>query len=240
MFKRFLFISLIIFHFQLVFAQKKQFAEIELISGNIWKGEILERNSENLKLRINGGHTLFIKVSEIKRETKIDLVPIHNLSPKTRGFGHFTELGPLAMSNRASNGVTTSAFSLQVTNGYYFDRYLFLGLGLGADLYAVQTFVPVLLSARGDLSKKAISKIPFYFLEGGYSINATSNDLGTQQVFKGGATWSAGLGYKILFNQSTGFIISAGYRYQLSREKTKGLENNQVFNRLSLRAGFTF
>lgn len=137
-----------------------------------------------------------------------------NIKYKSKGFLHYTELGPLAMSNRASNGVTTSAFSLQVTNGYKFNQWLYTGLGIGADLYAVQTFVPIVLSLRGDLTSRG-SKIPFYFLEGGYGINATSNDVDSVR-FGGGATFSAGLGLKILFNGNTGFVIGAGYRYQRS------------------------
>ncbi|MCE7073768.1 hypothetical protein LZG74_25900 [Dyadobacter sp. CY327] len=60
-------------------------------------------------------------------------------------------------------------------------------MGIGADLYAVQTFVPVVLSVRGDFTSKGSKKIPFYFLEGGYGFNATSNDVDSVR-FGGGAT----------------------------------------------------
>lgn len=161
-----------------------------------------------------------------------------NVRYKQRGFVHYTELGPLAMSNRASNGVTTSAFSFQTTNGYKFNQWIYTGLGIGADLYAVQTFVPVVFSLRGDLTQKG-SKIPYYFAEGGYGFNATSNDVEGVR-FGGGATCAAGLGLKILFNGNTGFTIAAGYRYQQSSVKEKGISTSENFNRLTLRAGFSF
>jgi small nuclear ribonucleoprotein (snRNP)-like protein len=161
-----------------------------------------------------------------------------NIQYKKKGFVHYTELGPLAMSNRASNGVTTSAFSFQTTNGYKFNQWVYTGLGIGADLYAVQTFVPVVLSLRGDFTSKG-SKIPFYFLEGGYGFNATSNDVDNVR-FGGGATFSAGLGLKLLFNDNTGFVIGAGYRFQRSSVTQLGLDKLEDFNRLTLRAGFSF
>ncbi|SKB42579.1 hypothetical protein [Dyadobacter psychrophilus] len=161
-----------------------------------------------------------------------------NIQYKKKGFVHNTELGPLAMSNRASNGVTTSAFSFQTTNGYKFNQWVYTGLGIGADLYAVQTFVPVVLSMRGDFSSKG-SKIPFYFLEGGYGFNATSNDVDNVR-FGGGATFSAGLGLKLLFNDNTGFVIGAGYRFQRSSVARLALEELEDFNRLTLRTGFSF
>ncbi|MFY7826445.1 MAG: hypothetical protein ACOVQ4_04930 [Flectobacillus sp.] len=157
---------------------------------------------------------------------------------KRKGFVNYTELGPLAMSNRASNGVTTSAFSFQTTNGYRFNSLLYLGIGVGADLYAVQTFVPVVLSVRGDLSTTS-AKIPFYFVEGGYSINATSNDVPTIK-YQGGATFAVGLGIKLLFQENNGFLLGLGYRYQESAVTEKLQKSTEVFNRLSIRVGFSF
>jgi hypothetical protein len=90
------------------------------------------------------------------------------------------------------------------------------------------------LSQRGD-------KIPFYFVEGGYGINATSNDV-TALSFGGGGTFAAGMGLKILFSGNTGFVIGAGYRFQRSVtiQTQTGRETTQDFNRLTLRAGFSF
>jgi hypothetical protein len=157
---------------------------------------------------------------------------------KQRGFVHYTELGPLMSGNRASSGATTSAFSFQVTNGYKFSKGFYAGLGVGADLYAVQTFVPIVLSLRGDLTRRD-DKVPYYFLEGGYSLNATANDVENLR-FRGGATFAAGLGLKLLFRKNTGFILGVGYRYQRSAvERTTGTFS-EALDRLTLRTGFSF
>jgi len=103
----------------------------------------------------------------------------------------------------------------------------------------VQTFVPVVLSIRGDFTDKS-SKIPFYFLEGGYGFNATSNDVDSVRFDGGDPTFSAGIGLKILFSGNTGFTIAAGYRFQRSSVTQASLEKLEDFNRLTLRAGFSF
>ena len=220
----------------IVYGQKTHEVSLHLKNGSKVRGRLLDANAP-FKLET------YDKSVWIFQKEEVDTVLIEkminpNIRYKTRGFLHYTELGPLAMSNRASNGVTTSAFSFQTTNGYKFGQWIYLGLGIGADLYAVQTFVPAVLSLRGDFTDKG-SKIPFYFLEGGYGINATSNDVDSIR-FGGGGTFSAGMGLKILFSGNTGFTIAAGYRFQRSSVKEAGLEKLEDFSRLTLRAGFSF
>jgi hypothetical protein len=209
-----------------------------LKNGSIYRGKIVEKNEKIVKLETYEKNIFAVQLSdiqEIKQETSLKKPAIQY---KEKGFVHYTELGPLAMSNRASNGVTTSAFSFQTTNGYKFNQYLFTGLGVGADLYAIQTFVPIVLSVRGDFTNRG-TKIPFYFVEGGYSINATSNDVaGT--TYKGGNTFAVGLGLKILFQENTGFVIGAGYRFQRSELVEKTKTTIEDFDRLTLRIGFSF
>lgn len=200
------------------------------------KGVLLEEQP-TVRLEMFDKSILTFQTDEVEKiENEKYINP--NIRYKQKGFVHYTELGPLAMSNRASNGVTTSAFSFQTTNGYKFNQWLYTGLGLGADLYAVQTFVPVVLSIRGDLLRTG-DKLPFYFIEGGHGFNATSNDVDSVR-FGGGPTMAAGIGLKILFSNNTGFTISAGYRFQRSSVQQTGIETKEDFNRLTLRAGFSF
>ncbi|MCF2489085.1 hypothetical protein [Dyadobacter sp. CY347] len=218
------------------FCQQEKQVSLYLKNGSVLRGKLLE-DSARLSIQT------YDKSVWVFEKTEVDSVIAGkvdnpNLTYKNKGFVHYTELGPLAMSNRASNGVTTSAFSFQTTNGYKFNQWIYTGIGVGADLYAVQTFVPVVLSLRGDFTNKG-SKIPFYFLEGGYGFNATSNDVDSVR-FGGGATFAAGIGLKILFSGNTGFTIGAGYRFQRSSVQQLGAEKLEDFNRLTLRAGFSF
>ena len=230
-------IFLCIFTFN-TFAQKQNEDVLYLKNGSIYRGKITEKNEQTVKIETYDKNIFAVQLSDIQEiKQEVSLRKLVNLY-KERGYVHYTELGPLAGSNRASNGVTTSAFSFQTVNGYKFNQYLFTGIGIGADLYAVQTFVPIVLSVRGDFTNKG-NKIPFYFVEGGYSINATSNDVDGIK-YQGGNTFAAGLGLKILFNENTGFVIGAGYRFQRSELLEKGKTTIEDFDRLTLRIGFSF
>ncbi len=220
------------------FAQKVNDDVLYLKNGSIYRGKIIEKNEQTLKLETYEKNVYAVQMTDIQEIKSEESLKRTIISYKVKGYIHYTELGPLAGSNRASNGVTTSAFSFQTVNGYKFNQYLFTGIGIGADLYAVQTFVPIILSVRGDFTKKG-NKIAFYFVEGGYSINATSNDVDGIK-YQGGNTFAAGLGLKILFNENTGFIIGAGYRFQRSELVEKTKTTIEDFDRLTLRIGFSF
>ncbi len=220
------------------FAQKINDDVLYLKNGSIYRGKIMERNEQSVKLETYEKNIYAVQMADIQEIKSEESLKKPVILYKEKGYVHYTELGPLAGSNRASNGVTTSAFSFQTVNGYKFNQYFFTGIGIGADLYAVQTFVPIVLSVRGDFTKKG-NKIPFYFVEGGYSINATSNDVDGIK-YQGGNTFAAGLGLKILFNENTGFVIGAGYRFQRSELVEKTKTTIEDFDRLTLRIGFSF
>jgi hypothetical protein len=221
-----------------IFAQQQNDDVLYLKNGSIYRGKIVEKNEQIIKLETYDKNIFAIQTADIQEIKQEQSLRKPTARYKEKGFVHYTELGPLAMSNRASNGVTTSAFSFQTTNGYKFNQYLFTGVGVGADLYAIQTFVPIVLSVRGDFTNRG-TKIPFYFAEGGYSINATSNDV-AGITYKGGNTFAVGLGLKILFQENTGFIIGAGYRFQRSELVEKTKTTIEDFDRLTLRIGFSF
>lgn len=214
---------------------------LKLKNGSIVKGQIVAPKSSqdsSVTIETYDGSVWVVKESEVVwRGNEPFKDPA--VRYKNRGFEHYTELGPLAMSNRASNGITTSAFSFQTTNGYRFNQWLYTGIGVGADLYAVQTFVPIVLSVRGDFLHTG-TKIPFYFVEAGHSINATSNDV-VNIKYRGGATFAVGGGLKLLFHQSTAFVVGVGYRFQRSSTERLALPTvTDDFNRLTLRIGFSF
>ncbi|WP_019989865.1 hypothetical protein [Rudanella lutea] len=169
----------------------------------------------------------------------------HEKAPTTRsrGYGLFVELGPLAARNTTAQAVTTAAITFHIINGFRFSRWLYAGLGTGVDLYATQTFVPFFASVRGDLSGPSLRQgpVPFYFVDGGYSFNATVNDTpGLNYI--GGAYTSAGLGLRFPFVRNTSFLLSGGYYLQRSiiEQPDRSSRQSADFNRVAIRAGFTF
>ncbi len=203
---------------------------------NQWviRGMILVKTDSLVKIQSLNGNVYVFTLAEIDRMEKQK--PWHPFVYKKTGFAHFTELGPLVAGKTSIEGVTTAAFSFQTISGYKFSQAAFMGLGLGADLYATQTIIPVFGSFRGDISAKG-SVIPYYFADLGYGINITQRSAAGDN-YQGGLLWAAGLGLKIPFNRSAGFLLSAGYRYQQTQYTQAGVRTQVTYNRLAIRAGF--
>ncbi|MEP6464855.1 MAG: hypothetical protein ABJB05_01055 [Parafilimonas sp.] len=207
---------------------------IYLKNQNIIRGTILTKNDSVCKIQTRDGSIYNYNLNEVENITREKAYK--NFIYKKTGFTNYTELGALAAGKTSINGVTTAAFSFQTVNGYKFNQFAMVGAGVGADLYATQTVVPLFLSFRGDIAISG-GVIPFYFADAGYGINITQKSAAADN-FKGGLLYAAGLGLKIPFNKSAGVMLSLGYRYQ---KTTYNITNNPteiLYKRLAIRAGF--
>jgi sRNA-binding regulator protein Hfq len=215
------------------FAQKKEDV-IYLLNGWVIRGKIISKEQDKISIQSVDRNVYVFTTKEVKQITEEEIPAIFNI--KQKGFGHFTELGPLASQNTGELNVNTSAFSFQTINGYKFNQYLFTGIGAGIDLYATQTFFPVIGTIRGDF-KAGKQFVPFYFTDFGYGFNGTKNTI-TGVSYKGGTVFAAGLGLKIGLSNNAGVMISIGYRDQRygTVQQNINLQNN--YQRIALRAGF--
>ena len=215
-----------------------------LKNGWVLRGQLISApTADPIRLQTADRNEFAFRQAEVDSLRQRPLPPARNLAVayKARGFGHFTELGALAGRNTSSS-VNTSAFSFQTVNGYKFNQWVFAGLGVGADLYATQSLMPVFASLRGDFTRRG-TLLPFYFLDAGYGFNITGRDntLSQPVTYEGGSLWAAGVGMKVLFNNNTGFLLSLAYRTQrttLTREAAA--PERVVFERIAVRAGFAF
>ena len=107
------------------FAQKQNDDVLYLKNGSIYRGKITEKTDQIIKLETYDRNVFVVQLSDIQEIKQEESLKKPVILYKEKGYIHYTELGPLAGSNRASNGVTTSAFSFQTTNGYKFNQYLF-------------------------------------------------------------------------------------------------------------------
>jgi hypothetical protein len=222
----------------LSFASSGQSAKMEdvVYLKNDWviRGKIISRDGNGVRIRSGDGNIFHFSNSEIVNITREDRWT--SFIYKAKGFASFTELGPLIAGKTTSGGVTTAAFSFQTINGYKFSQFAFLGFGAGADLYAIQTIIPVFAALRGDLTNHG-TVIPYYYTNLGYGINITqTSDYNSD--FKGGVQYAAGLGLKIPFNRSAGFLLSLGYNYQSTSFNEQGKLTKVDYSRLAIRAGF--
>ncbi len=226
-----------------VVAQKPTEDVLYLKNGWILRGKLLsEPTADSVKIQTQEGNVfVFAKteIQEVKQESAWKPTTIHY---KKRGYVHYTELGVMASKTNVNElGTTTSAFTFHTINGYKFQQFLYTGIGAGVDLYASQTFIPVFASIRGDFSRKG-SLIPYYYLDGGWGFNGTTNAPETKQL--GGIYVAAGAGLKILFTGNAGFLLSVGYYLQQTAIETQAAgtttRRNLDYNRIAIRAGFSF
>jgi hypothetical protein len=171
-------------------------------------------------------------------KTEVDTLLLDNsgkVSHQWYRFGHYTEIGALATTKNRPDNVTTAAFSFQVVNGYRFRPGWFVGIGIGLDLYATQTTLPVFASLRTDiLPRKELT--PYLFLDAGQGFDITTGN--SSISYKGGALFAAGAGLKVHVSPRTAFHVQAGYRLQKGSTVENGVERGYNNQRISLRAGF--
>ncbi len=233
--KNTLFFFLSLFILTHISAQNKNTISYILYLKNGWElhGSNIENTDSTTVITLMDESRFVFKKSEIdslKTDIKTD-----NL--KKTGFSHYTEIGALAATKNRPDNVTTAAFSFQTVNGYSFNNHLFTGFGIGIDLYATETVIPLFASIRGDILNDA-GFMPFYYIDGGYGWNITNTIENIN--YSGGLLFASGIGFKKGFNNQTGFLISAGYRLQKGATTIGANRQNFSNDRISLRAGFYF
>ncbi len=128
--------------------------------------------------------------------------------------------------------------------GYTINKHVVTGVATGVDYYNNSVIIPVSAAVRGDLLRRDRRIMPFYALETGYGFRGPNPH---DEQMKGGWLWRSGVGLRINKGNGTGFLVSAGYQHQRSRQ-VADVDGVQVlsqveyrqYNRLFFRMGFSF
>ena len=137
-----------------------------------------------------------------------------NLPPftiKEKGYFSMIDVGALVQNGGSGGG---SGGSVTMVNGYAFNPYLRVGLGVGLESYgyANVTTVPLFLSLSGLMNQRRWS--PFYFLNaGGSTAWLNEGGWGTNYDVKGGPMVHPGLGYRCNLGKM-GISFALGYKIQ--------------------------
>lgn len=144
---------------------------------------------------------------------------------------------------------TYNTFSFAVVNGYRFNRFAGVGVGLGMDTYEEGVITPVFVRGTGYVFKSRIS--PVYALDAGYGfysswLNGRQSTNGLSYHRRGGLMGNAAAGIQVFFGRDVAFYLMAGYRlqdsrYEVSSERSESsIEQRLLFRRMSVRMGFAF
>ncbi len=207
---------------------------VYLKNKSILRGQIIEINMDaSVTIEISGGSRLVYPMSEVDRITR-EASKSHKSQKEVRikeqGYFNSTEIG-----------ITTdmSAFSVHNVNGYYFNRFLGVGVGLGIDgggvsdhdLYVKEEdpFFNIYLRGEWQLFESKIT--PFYFLDIGYGIplftSSRSDNMGrpfltfqrtTTELVEGGWMFDIGMGVRLHLHTPSRISgqLTLGYKLQRS------------------------
>lgn len=230
---------------------QRSYDKVVLKDSTVLYGRVIEFESDgHLTLITDAKTTYIIDMSRVARVSRVTgPVPLSSKPPfntKTqRGYFNEWEMG----LNMGTSAVPTwwggtrhvASFSLQVVNGYRFNRYRQLGLGFGIEVFERYPFSPVFLKGGGNLFEGPVS--PLYWGEIGYAFGWSADES------KGGPM--AGLGGGVRFNSrgTASFQVAFGYRIQKATVTIETIDwqgnpildmRRYMFNRICLRLGVAF
>ncbi len=209
-----------IFSFSAHAQQIKNKATIVLKNGTVLQGQmIMSMFDDYVSIKLSETEHMDVYYEKIDKiifgvyEPEAEKEMIKETAPwyfTKRGFMHWAEIG-LVTGNSAI--YESAAYSLSMVNGFRFNPYFGLGLGVGIDGYDRLNVLPVFASARGTLKMSKLS--PFYFVNLGYGAAwGRQQDFGFEyDKVKGGLMFQPGGGYQINFKNSSLFF-SLSYKLQ--------------------------
>jgi hypothetical protein len=197
---------------------------IYLKDGSIYRGIIIETvPNESYKIKSGDGNVYALQVADIEKIRK------EEREQKARGYGHWgwyhskrdsMNLVPREKGyfNEVQVLIENVQGGVRMVNGYKFNRFAYLGIGIGVDRVFSNPFnpringlekkelagvyLPLYLFHAGDGPTKG-RFTPFYAIEAGYAMafkgfgdnDANVDDFGNR--LKGGAMAGIGLGFKV-------------------------------------------
>jgi hypothetical protein len=154
----------------IAFAQKDYQDVVYLKNGSIIRGVIIEQiPNVSIKIETVGENVFFYKIDEIEKLTKEPEIFVC----LKKGYQFILEGGIAFCSG--SNYRNYNYFNFNIINGYRFNPYFSVGLGIGSHFYSAanQLIVPLYLDVRTNLTKSRVT--PYLAFGIGYSLSA-SND----------------------------------------------------------------
>lgn len=233
-----------------IIAQDSMEDVVYLKNGNVMRGIILEQiPNKTITLKINEQNIFTIKTDEIEKIVKESTIKKQDQKQiatyKEKGYINLTEVNfcygiSSVKTSQGSASVQSQdpTFGLRTVNGYQFNPYFTLGLGLGYEAYDNSGLIPITLDSRIMFLKKKVS--PVLNINGGYSVGLNNS---------GGLYANPSIGLRAFLSRKTAFLFNIGYKLQqltfetiptynyYTQQTVKSTEN---FNFLSFSLGVSF
>lgn len=208
---------------QKVFSQVPQEDVVYMNNGSFLRGKIVEMHpGESLRMVYAGKDTITILMSDVKiiKKENVPEETNMNFDKGVRSWG-YTCIIEITYGQGLLEGVdwkkdtAESEYSvmLSVSNGLTLSPHIYLGIGVGFEVWRARKFIPVYLDFRSCFLKTANS--PFLYFNLGYSAGWMENN--SQPEF-GGAMAGIGAGGRFAITRNKSIVVSLGYRFQQTRE----------------------
>jgi hypothetical protein len=200
---------------------------IYLKDGSIYKGAIIETvPNESYKIQSEGGNVYAVTIAEVEKITKEEL----KYYQRGFGFGRYRNMRgwrndsiryqprERGYFNEVQVLIENVQGGVRIVNGYKFNRFAYLGIGIGFDRVfsnpfnpringldkkeLAGTYLPLYLYYSGDGSTRG-RFTPFYAVEAGYAMvfNGFGDEARNVDDFgnrlQGGIIAGAGIGFKV-------------------------------------------
>lgn len=241
--KLFLLFTLVLFICANTSAQSYQDV-VYLKSGDIVRGDIIEKTGEYIRLRLSNGDVKTYEETDVESVSKsikrVDSskFPTNGLK---KGYRGFVDAGySIGTGDNAENRIEIST-----VHGYQICPYVFVGLGVGLNYYheygeyyaygtKAKTEVPLFLDCRVTILNRKVT--PFFEARGGYSVGTLS-----------GYYYSFAVGCRFLMKNKSAFNIIIGPSVQELDNYQKYVNNyyrnisyDDEFHALTIKIGLDF
>jgi hypothetical protein len=216
---------------------------VRLRNGSVIRGEIIKNSVDDmLVIRIDStdiplkyDQIIAIKTQGFKYRTDY---PVNE-----QGYFNYSSLGLILQRSNSGDPIVAEP-SIHTVNGYIFNRFLKLGVGIGYDGYPDINTFPVYLNIQGEALNSKVS--PMYAFGIGYGFaGARDKEWGQIRNADGGLFMqpSAGIVFHGIRNS---FAIALDYKYQITYLDYNDwwwggqLSETRTFRNLAIRLGFVF
>jgi len=231
-----------------LFAQKAN-DNIYLNNGDVLNGSIVQYSlTDDVVIELKNGTEVSISRADIDRVEMSTGKSSSYKKHKEKQWYNQTSVRTLSGQD-AIWGNTINGASIQNVSGYQYNKWLGLGLGIGYDMYDIDTrqaIIPVFTELRGRFLGKKVS--PIYSIAGGIGFGVNNEDNGITKI-KPGFMWNPALGFTVQGRDNASFVIDLGYQFQYLTYIIEGdmwnpdilkTEQDYHFKRLALRLGIQF
>jgi hypothetical protein len=209
-------------------AQNEMQDVVYLKNGSVIRGIIIEQiPNESLKIQTVDENIFAYNISEVAKITKEAIKNNRTRKNNSNNYGSYRGFVDIGYTIGIRTDINCGRLELTTSQGYQFNPYLFLGLGVGAHYFiGPESYaMPIFADIRANFSRGKV--IPFSGLKIGYVAGE-----------RNGLYLNSFVGGKFMITSKFAFNLSFGYTYQYAEDWSNF--DDEDISGLSIKLGIEF